>query len=132
MTGPQEAVDWLKTTGKSVSDLDPDGKFMLLRYQLELGQWEAARETTYALSESDLEEVPILHHMMAMSYLLSTVPVEFRYFVLSQVPFEAATFPLASDAASIESRRTARSHFINAAEVAQELKFRCVAGELDE
>ena len=130
--GPQEAVDWLKTTGKSVSDLDPDGKFMLLRYQLELGQWEAARETTYALSESDLEEVPVLHHMMAMSYLLSTVPVEFRYFVLSQVPFEAATFPLASDAASIESRRTARSHFINAAEVAQELKFRCVAGELDE
>ena len=119
--GPQEAVDWLKATGLGVSDLDPDGKFILLKYQLELGQWEAARETTNTLSVSDLEGAPVLHYVMAMSYLLSTVPAEFRNVVLHQVPFEAANFPLASDSAAIDARRTAHSHFINAAEAARRL-----------
>ena len=119
--GPQEAINWLKNTHSNVSDLDPDGKFILLKYQFELGQWEATRETINALSESDLEETPALHYMMAMSYLLSTVPAERRDVVLNHVPFDAATFPLASNAAAFDARRTAYSHFINAAEAVQKL-----------
>ncbi len=119
--GPQKAVAWLQATGLKVSDLDSDGRFMLLRYQLELGQWEDASETTNTLSVSDLEEVPVLHHVMAMSYLLGTVPAESRVAVFNQVPFGMATFPLASDSAAIDARRAAHSHFVSAAEAAQRL-----------
>jgi hypothetical protein len=56
-----------------------------------------------------------------MTYLLNTVPLEFRSFVLARVPFGAAAFPLASDSTAIDTRRKARSHFMNCAEVAREL-----------
>lgn len=73
------------------------------------------------LTDLDLEEAPVLHRMMAITHLLSTVPTEFRAVVLNQLPFEAAGFPLASDAAAIDARRTAHRHFTDAAEAAQQL-----------
>lgn len=119
--GAEGAVDWLKTAGIGATDLDPDGKHFLLTRQLELARWEAARETLYALNDQDLDKAPVLHHMMAITHLLSSVPTEFRAVVLNQLPFEAAGFPLASDAAAIDARRTAHRHFTDAAEVAQQL-----------
>ena len=120
--GPEGAVNWLKAADIDASALDPDGKFILLTHQLELGQWEAAREAIDTLSEDDLREAPVLHHMIAISHLLSTVPTELRNVVLNQLPFNAATFPLASDVAAVDARRTARHHFTNAAEAARQLK----------
>ncbi len=128
---PKGAIDWLKNSGLDVSDLDADGKFILLQYQLELGQWEAARESTKSLCESDLEEVPVLHHMIAMSYLLGTVPLDYRNAVLRHVPFEAGSFPLASDAAAIKDRRNALCSFNAAAEAAQQLGFPHAATEIE-
>ena len=129
--GPQKAVKWLKAASLNVTDLDPDGKLALLTYQLKLEQWEAARETAKALSESDLEEVPVLHHMMAMSYLIETVPPDYRNVVLRHVPFNAAACPLASHAAAIEARRTARINFVSAAEFAKKLNCPQAAAEPD-
>ncbi len=119
--GSQGAVDWLKTAGIDATDLDPEGKYILLTHQLQLAQWEAARVALDSLNDEDFREAPVLHHMMAITHLLSTVPIEFRAVVLNQLPFEAAGFPLASDAAAIDARRTAHRHFIDAAEVAQQL-----------
>ena len=129
--GPQKAVNWLMAAGLNVDDLEPDGKLVLLKYQLELGQWQSTRETAKSISESDLEEVPLLHHMIAMTYLLNTVPTDYRNVVLRHVPFNAAVLPLASDAASMEARRTARINFIKAAESAKELNFPQMALELE-
>lgn len=119
--GSQGAVDWLKSAGIDTTDLDPEGKYIILTHQLQLAKWEAVREALYALSDDDLREAPALHHMMAITHLLSTVPTELRDVVLNQLPFEAAGFPLASDAAAIDARRVAHRHFIKAAEVAQQL-----------
>ena len=47
--------------------------------------------------------------------------MEFRAIVLNQIPFEAASFPLASDEAAIEARRIAHRHFIDATQVALQL-----------
>ena len=42
--GTQRSVDWLKRASIDASDLDSEGKYLLLGYHLELANWEAARE----------------------------------------------------------------------------------------
>lgn len=129
--GAQAAVDWLRSAGLTAADLDPDGTLVLLTLQHELAQWEAAQECVEVLTDDDFNEAPLLHHMAAMSHLVSTVPNELRPSVLNQVPFEAAGFPLASDANAIEARRIARKHFIRSAEVAWGLD--CpIAGKIED
>ena len=123
--GPQGAVDWLKNAG--ISDLDSDGKCFLLGYQFELEDWEGAQKSMDVLTDDDLRDAPVLHHLMAMTHLLSTVPAEFRTVVLTQLPFPVADFPLASDADSIQARRVARQHFIEEKKVARELSLPHVA-----
>ena len=73
------------------------------------------------MTDEDLREAPVLHHMLAITRLLTAVPTEFRPVVLNQIPFSPAGFPLASDAAAIEARRVARTHFVEAAQVARQL-----------
>lgn len=128
--GQLSALNWLKDVGFGVNDLNSEGKFTLLRIQLELRQLEVALATANALSEKDLVEVPAIHHPIALSHLLGTVPVESRHTVLNQVPFGAARFPLASDSASIEARKVARQHFICGARAAEELGCRDRASTL--
>ena len=115
------AVEWLKSAGVDAADLDPDGKDFLLALQLDIACWDAAREVLAVLTDQDLDETPILHHRIAITHLLSAVPVELRATVHNQLPFNVATFPLASDAAAMDTRRAARQHFTDAADVAQQL-----------
>ena len=129
--GAEGALGWLKAAGIGATDLDPDGKHFLLTRQLELARWEAAREGLDAIADLDLDETPVLHHMMAITHLLSTVPTEFRAVVLNQLPVQAAGFPLASDATAIDARRTAHRYFTDAAKAARQLN--CpVAATLDD
>jgi hypothetical protein len=119
--GPEGAADWLKTGGIDATELDPDGKHFLLTMLLDLSRWEAAREYLDALTDEDPREAPVLNRIMAITYLLSTVPNELRALVLNQPPFEAADFPLASDAAAIDARREAHRRFIDASQVEKQL-----------
>ena len=119
--GPKKAISWLEDVRFDPRELDPDGKLVLLHLQLELGYWKAAVETAKVLGDGDFEEAPVLHYMKAMAYLLDTLPEESRESVNQQVPFEAAGFAMDSRAKAIEARRTARSHFAAAAQVAREL-----------
>ena len=119
--GPQGAVDWLKTVGIDTADLAPEGKRFILQCQLELNEWKAAQECLDVLTDDDMRDTPVLHHMVAITHLLSTVHAEFRSVVLRQLPLSAANFPLASSESAINARRTARSYFIESKKAACQL-----------
>lgn len=130
--GLQGAVDWLEGTGIDASNLDPEGKRFFLGCQLQLTNWEAAQRYLDLLTDDDLYNAPFLHHMVAITHLLSTVPNELRAFVLNQLPFDLKNFPLASDAAALEARRVAHGHFIDAGKVARQLTLPRAATMADE
>ena len=130
--GSQEAVDWLKSAGIDASDLDPEGRRFLLGCQLELANWEAAQDCLDLLTDDDLHDVPVLHHMAAITHLLKAVPNELRAVVFNQPPFDAKNFPLASDAVALEACRVARAHFVDASKIARELNLDRAASIADE
>ena len=117
----QGAVDWLRKAGIDAKDLDSDGKHFLLGHHFELADWESAQECLGVLTNDDLRDAPVLHHMVAMTHLLSTVPDELHTVVREQILLEPADFPLDSDAVAIKARRTARNHFIEGKKVARQL-----------
>ena len=113
------AVDWVQRCELKIEDFDADGKFTLLMNELWVGQWQRAIEDAQKISEDDFQNAPVLFYAVAMVYLVQAVPGEFRSLVLMQVPFEAHVFPLASDAASLHTRRQAAAFFSKMSEVAQ-------------
>ena len=119
--GTQKAIDWLSASGIDATSLDSDGKCFLLNHQLELADWKAAQNNLDMLTDDDFQDTPALHHVTAMTHLMSTVPEEFRSPVFNQPPFHAAEFPLASDSTTLRARRLAHQHFIDAAKVARGL-----------
>lgn len=119
--GAEGALSWMDDAGYTVGDMDSDGKSFLLSHQLQLGRWDEVKQTVGALSEADFDETPILHHLAALATLVPTVPQDFRAVVLTQVPFEAADFRLASDAVAMNARRAAHRHFLDAVEAAKQL-----------
>jgi tetratricopeptide (TPR) repeat protein len=119
--GPGAAIEWLNTVGIEATDLDSDGRFFLSTLYLQLSRWEAALKCLDAITEDDLRETPVLHHVMAITHLLQAVPAELRAVVVRHPPLEVADFPLASDSAAIETRRVAHRHFVEAAKVARQL-----------
>ncbi len=119
--GSEGALSWMDDAGYKIADLDSDGKSFLLLHQLQLGRWDEVAQTVGAFSEQDFEETPILHHLAGLATLVPTVPGDFRAIVLTQVPFEAADFRLASDGAAMDARSAAHAHFIDAVEAAKQL-----------
>ena len=119
--GADAALSWINDADYTIGDLDSDGKSFLLSRQLELGRWDEVAQTVGAFSESDFEETPFLHHLAGLATLVPTVPEDFRAVVLTQVPFQAADFRLASDAVAMDARRAAHTHFLDAVEAAKQL-----------
>ena len=119
--GPQEAIHWLMITDIDVANLDPDGKYFYFALLFQIAHWDTALGCLNKVTEDDMREAPILNHTVAITHLLRAVPNELRHFVLTQIPFEAATFRLASDTAAIDARRAAHRHFINAEQAARQL-----------
>lgn len=120
--GADGALKWMDDAGYGIDSLDSDGKSFLITQKLRLGSWDKAADAVDTLTDKDFEHTPILYHLSALATLVSTVPLEFRSVVLTHVPFELNSFPLASDAKSMESRRSARDRFIKAAGAAKDLK----------
>ncbi|RJO60303.1 HNH endonuclease [candidate division WS5 bacterium] len=119
--GAEGALSWLDDAGYTVRELDSDGKSFLLSHQLQLGRWDKVAQTVGALSETDFDKTPILHHLAALATLGPTVPQDFRAVVLTEVPFESREFPIASDAIAMDARRAAHTHFLNAVKAANQL-----------
>jgi hypothetical protein len=129
--GAEGALTWMQESGLKGTDLDSDGKSFLLTLQLKLGSLDATEQTIRALAAEDFERTPILHRLVAMAKLSTAVPVEFRPTLLVQVPFEASSFRLASDAISMEARREAHGHFLDAVAAAKTLNC-CSAARVDD
>ena len=110
----------------------PDGKFFFLNRQFQLAHWDDAAQTVSNFSETDFEETPVLHHLAALTNLITAVPPDFRCVVLDQVPFQAAGFSLASDAVAMDARRVAHRHFLYATEAALQLSCPLAARKSDE
>lgn len=123
--GAEGMLRWVDAADVKPVDLDSDGKSFLLTHQLELARWDASLETLASLTGPDFEKTPVLYHLAAVAKLVSAVPVEFRAAARKQVPFEAVSFPLASDAVAMNARRTAHGYFVEAAKVAQQLECPC-------
>lgn len=120
--GQQKALDWLESTKISVTELDTDGKYHLLKTHLELGNWVYAQKVAEALTEDDMGCAPILHHMSAVTHLLKAVPNELASSVSKHPPVTmAGIYTLAGDAAAIAARRRACHNFSRAADVAFQL-----------
>ncbi|GAV12970.1 hypothetical protein [Paenibacillus sp. NAIST15-1] len=120
--GAEGGITWFETVGFKAENLDPYGKHLLLAQCLKLYKSDIAEQTLETLTAEDFDECPILYHLCGLYYLQSTVPVELFPIVINQAPFQAHDFPLASEAASIHSRRLARRYFADAATIAYQLK----------
>lgn len=119
--GPQGAIDWFSLVDFTLSDLDSDGKYSLLTYYLHVNNWEEAQRCLSSISTEDMHISPTLNRIVAITHLIKVIPSEFRPIVLTQLPFEVASFPLSSVGDSIVTRRLARLHFVNAAHVEYQL-----------
>lgn len=119
--GAEDALRWMNDAGYTVGDLDSDGKSFLISQQLQLGRWDEAVQTSGLLSDVDFDETPVLYHWAALSRLVPAIPQVLRAIVLAQIPFEARGFPLASDAAAMDTRREAHQYFLDAVEAAEQL-----------
>jgi hypothetical protein len=119
--GNEKAVKWMNEVCRTADHLDSDGKYFLLKIQLQLSLWDDASETVASLCPDDFERTPILHHLSGLASLIQTVPSEFRSIILMYVPIDARNFPLASSASAIEARQTAHQHFLDGVAAASQL-----------
>ncbi|QWG22207.1 hypothetical protein KMZ93_19815 [Bradyrhizobium sediminis] len=104
-----EALDWYERSGLSLSQLDADGKFYILKKQLDAGIWANALATANALQEADFDNAPGLLYLAGGAHLAQAVPDELITLVLWTLPFDAAPFPLADDERALAERREARN-----------------------
>lgn len=119
--GAEKTLTWWSTVGYKTEDLDADGKSNLLLLQLQLNNLDEAKEIISKLSDADFEETPVLHHLVALVMLVTTIPQDYRAFAMNHPPFEAKSFPLASDKIAIDARRAAHQYFLAAKEGANQL-----------
>jgi hypothetical protein len=113
-TTPIEALDWLRRVSITLADLDADGKFFVLRKQLDARNWQDALATANTLQPTDFEDAPGLLYLAGGAHLAQAVPEELITLVLWTLPFDAAVLPLADDAAALAQRRKARDYYMAA------------------
>jgi len=119
--GAKNSISWFDKTGLALTDLDADGKLLLLMNALSMEEWTRAATIAGAMTDDDFREAPVLQHAVAMAELVQAVPLEFRIAVMSQVPFEARNFPLASDDTALAARRRAGALFGKSSDFAQSM-----------
>ena len=72
------SLQWFRDADFASTDLDADGKFVLLSCQLETQNWDEAYSLAIALKQEDFVEAPALLHFAGMARLLTVLPEEFR------------------------------------------------------
>lgn len=119
--GNEEALSWIEQAGHSAGDLDSDGRLFFLLILLTAGQWNEVERLVESFDAADFKETPALHYLVAVSLLTRVVPDDLRPVIISGTPFNASTFPLASTADAVETRRRAVMHFDHAGEAGRKL-----------
>lgn len=104
---PAGAIAWVARTGLTLDDFDSEGKFFLITNELAAERWQEALDHVSQIADADLIETPVLQHVVGMACLVQVVPAELCSIVMSQLPLDLATFPLAADPVALEFRRRA-------------------------
>lgn len=118
LRGAQGAVAWVRDSELAAGDFDSDGRYLLLRSQLDLGRWDSAPAIAGGISERDLEETPALRFEIALARVLSAVPEELRGLLRVRPPFYSEEFHPEGEAD--EDLRAAIGHFEAAGSFARE------------
>lgn len=118
LRGARSAVAWAADSGLAAGDFDSDGRYLLLRSQLDLGRWDSAPAIAGGMSERDLKRTPALHLELALARLLSAVPEELRGLLRDRPPFYSEEFHLEREAD--EDLRAALGRFEAAGSLARE------------
>src|SRR5262245_49538406 len=116
---PNQSLDWLCASGLSFTDLDSDGKFFVIKQQLDTGKTADALQNARALGPDDFENTPVLLYVAGGAHLAQAIPAELVSLVLWHLPFDAAILPLFEDAASLTERRIAQNLYSRASEAAR-------------
>jgi hypothetical protein len=117
-TTPTETLDWFQRASLTLADLAADGKFFLLKKQLEAGRWSDALATANALQPADFDDAPGLFYLAGGAHLAQAVPEELISLVLWTLPFDAGILPLADDSIALSERRKARDFYVRASAAA--------------
>ena len=105
------AIAWVERAGLTLDSLDSEGKFFHIANELAAGKWQDAADHASQVTDADITETPVLHNAVGMACLMRAVPVELRSTILSQIPFDLASFPLAADPEALAFRRQAMKAF---------------------
>ena len=108
---PTAALKWAEQAGLRTDDLDAEGKFAVIKRQVEAGEWAAALMEVSRLTDSDFAETPVLLSTAAGVHLAHAVPVELREELWSHLPVELKDYPLGIDAESLAHRQHAERLF---------------------
>jgi hypothetical protein len=108
---PTGAIAWVERTGLTLDSFDSEGRFFLISNELTAERWQEAADHANRISDADFAEAPVLHHPVGMACLMQVVPPEVRSTVLSQIPLNAASFPLAADPDALAYRQRAIAAF---------------------
>lgn len=109
--GNPAGYEWAKAAGLTVDSFDPEGKFLFVMNALIAHDWDLSLSSAENIGEADFTDCPALLHPVAMSFLVSTINPDLRAVLLSQVPFEADTFPLSAKPEDLARRKKARDYF---------------------
>ncbi|HJO52848.1 PIN domain-containing protein [Sulfitobacter pontiacus] len=119
-TNSEQALQWFHDADFAPTDVDADGKVVLLSCQFDAQNWDAAYSLAVSLQEDDFAEAPALFHLAGLACILSVLPEEFRDAFQNTVPFVRHQFPLWDDPESMQQRKTAAGFFRRASEAAAE------------
>ncbi len=111
----EEGLLWLQNAGLRASDLDADGKLLVLTQRTDMGDWDGAFEDVKNLNEEDFIATPVLLHSAAMTYLAQAIHNDLRSSAVVYLPQGLEDFPLAVDADSMAQRKMARDLYSRAA-----------------
>jgi pimeloyl-ACP methyl ester carboxylesterase len=103
-TTPSEALDWFRRASITLADIDADGKFFVLKKQLEARNWQDALSTANKLQPSDFDDAPGLLYLAGSAHLAQAVPEELITLILWALPFDLAVLPLAVESQQVVLR----------------------------
>ncbi|WP_316233802.1 PIN domain-containing protein [Bradyrhizobium sp. SZCCHNPS2010] len=117
----RDALTWMTEAGISQDMVSPDGKFFVLKQYLDKARWDDALILVQTFTSTDYGQTPVLAYLAAGTHLVQATPLELRQIIFWQLPFDAASIPLADDASSLEARRNAIELYEQTAVLAAEL-----------
>lgn len=104
---PAEALAWASAAGIGFSDLESDGRNVLISCLLLVQDWDGAFAVAVKLGAEDFAATPGLQPAAALSRLAQTIAPDLRFLVANGTPLDAASFRLADDADAMAERRIA-------------------------